>query len=212
MGSIAEEMKKVIQQWDAEDQQPQQEIKMETKKRGSITSVILGYIKDKPGVTSIEIKQRLSVEHPDIPPSFVSSMLKQFVDNFSVTRVHAPEKVDGRSIYAYTTVSEADRKKLLSVAKRKRKQAQERAAHARAVKQNKSAPQETPTMFQDGSFVRYEKKSLSDLLGDYEAVNAKIAEAKPTTTEWSVDEVLDNLTVKQARALHIALKEMFGGV
>ena len=212
MGSIAEEMKKVIQQWDAEDQQPQQEIKMEMKKRGSITSVILGYIKDKPGVTSMEIKQRLSVEHPDIPPSFVSSMLKQFVDNFSVTRVHAPEKVDGRSIYAYTTVSEADRKKLLSVAKRKRKQAQERAAHARTVKQNKSAPQETPTMFQDGSFVQYEKKSLSDLLGDYEAVNAKIAEAKPTTTEWSVDEVLDNLTVKQARALHIALKEMFGGV
>ena len=212
MGSIAEEMKKVIQQWDAEDQQPQQEIKMEMKKRGSITSVILGYIKDKPGVTSIEIRQRLGVEHPDIPQGFVSSMLKQFVDNFSVTRVHAPEKVDGRSIYAYTTVSEADRKKLLSVAKRKRKQAQERAAHARTVKQNKSAPQETPTMFQDGSFVQYEKKSLSDLLGDYEAVNAKIAEAKPTTTEWSVDGVLDNLTVKQARALHIALKEMFGGV
>lgn len=185
---------------------------MEMKKRGSITSVILGYIKDKPGVTSIEIRQRLGVEHPDIPQSFVSSMLKQFVDNFSVTRVHAPEKVDGRSIYAYTTVSEADRKKLLSVAKRKRKQAQERAAHARTVKQNKSAPQETPTMFQDGTFVQYEKKSLSDLLGDYEAVNAKIAEAKPTTTEWSVDEVLDNLTVKQARALHIALKEMFGGV
>jgi hypothetical protein len=49
------------------------------------------------------------------------------------------------------------------------------------------------------------------LLGDYEAVNAKIAEAKPTTTEWSVDGVLDNLTVKQARAVHIALKEMFGG-
>ena len=212
MGSIAEEMKKVIQQWDAEDQQPQQEIKMEMKKRGSITSVILGYIKDKPGVTSIEIRQRLGVEHPDIPQGFVSSMLKQFVDNFSVTRVHAPEKVDGRLIYAYTTVSEADRKKLLSVAKRKRKQAQERAAHARTVKQNKSAPQETPTMFQDKSFVRYEKKSLSDLLGDYEAVNAKIAEAKPTTTEWSVDGVLDNLTVKQARALHIALKEMFGGV
>ena len=211
MGSIAEEMKKVIQQWDAEDQQPQQEIKMEMKKRGSITSVILGYIKDKPGVTSIEIRQRLGVEHPDIPQGFVSSMLKQFVDNFSVTRVHAPEKVDGRSIYAYTTVSEADRKKLLSVAKRKRKQAQERAAHARTVKQNKSAPQETPTTFQDGSFVQYEKKSLSDLLGDYEAVNAKIAEAKPTTTEWSVDGVLDNLTVKQARALHIALKEMFGG-
>jgi len=209
MGSIAEEMKKVIQQWDAEDQQPQQEIKMEMKKRGSITSVILGYIKDKPGVTSIEIRQRLGVEHPDIPQGFVSSMLKQFVDNFSVTRVHAPEKVDGRSIYAYTTVSEADRKKLLSVAKRKRKQAQERAAHARTVKQNKSAPQETPTMFQDGSFVPYEKKSLSDLLGDYEAVNAKIAEAKPA--EWTVDTVLDNLTVKQARALHIALKEMFGG-
>jgi hypothetical protein len=210
MGSIAEEMKKVIQQWDAEDEQPQQESKMETKKQNTITSVLLGYIADKPGITSLEIKARLAVERRDIPPSHVSSMLKQFTDNFSVTRVHAPEKIEGRLIYAYSIRPEAERNKMQAHAKLQRQKAKARAEYARSMKQKKLAEQASHKELQGGTFVPYEKQSISDLATQYAEVNAMIERVKPT--EWSVDEVLDNLTVKQARALHIALKEMFGGV
>ena len=210
MGSIAEEMRKVIQQWDAQDEpQPQQEIKMETKKQNTITSVILGYIADKPGITSIEIKQQLIKKHPSIPPSHVSSMLKQFTDNFSVTRVHAPEKVEGRSIYAYSIRPEAERDKLQAHAKLQRQKAKARAEYARSMKQKKLAEQSSHKELQGGTFVPYEKQSISDLVEKFKANSAVVEQVKPA--EWSVDEVLDNLTVKQARALHIALKEMFGG-
>jgi len=209
MGSITDEMKKVIQQWDAENNQPQQEIKMETKKQHTITSVLLGYIANKPGITSIEIKKQLAVHHPDIPPSHVSSMLKQFVDNFSVTRVHAPEKVEGRLIYSYTIRPEAERDKMQAHAKLQRQKAKARAEYARSMKQKKLAEQASYKESKGGTFVPYEKQSISDLAEQYKEVNVKVEQAKPA--EWSVDTVLDNLTVKQARAVHIALKEMFGG-
>jgi hypothetical protein len=208
MGSIAEEMKKVIQQWDAQDEpQPQQEIKIEAKQKNTITSVILGYITDRPGITSIEIKKRLTVERPDIPHSFVSSMLKQFIDNFSVTRTYAPYKIEGRSIYAYTVVPEQERNRLQALEKVKRNKAKARAEHARAMKEQKKSAKE----LQGGTFVPYETQSISDLVEQYKVVNAKIEVEQAKPAEWTVDTVLDNLTVKQARAVHIALKEMFGG-
>ena len=207
MGSIADEMKKVLQMWDEDDQSQQEKIKMvnTTKlenKQGSITNRMLAVIASNPGITSIKLRDKLSVHHPDIPLGFTSSMLKQFTNRFSVTRTIAPEKVGGRDVYAYTLIPDADRKTLQAKAKEERSKAVARAAHARAVKDQKKAMKEMPK-----SFVPYENHSISDLVEKFKA--NKVEQLKPT--EWSPDEVLDSLTVKQARALHIALKEMFGG-
>jgi hypothetical protein len=209
MGSIAEEMRKVIQQWDVQDEPQQEETKVkatEENTKGSITKRILSIIENNPGINSIDLRSKLSVLHTDIPQSFTSSMLKQFTDRFYVSRAISPIKVGGRDVYAYTLVPEDQRKGLQNKAKKEHEKAVARAAHARAMKEQKKAEKES----QGGAFVPYEKKSISDLVEQYKEVNAKIEQAKPT--EWSVDGVLDNLTVKQARALHIALKEMFGGV
>ena len=207
MGSIADEMKKVLQMWDEDDQSQQEKIKMvnTTKlenKQGSITNRMLAVIASNPGITSIKLRDKLSVQHPDIPLGFTSSMLKQFTDRFSVTRSQSTERIDGRYVYAYTVIPEADRKTLQAKAKEERSKAVARAAHARAVKDQKKAMKEMPK-----SFVPYENHSISDLVEKFKA--NKVEQLKPT--EWSPDEVLDSLTVKQARALHIALKEMFGG-
>lgn len=215
MGSIADEMKKVLQMWDTEDQSQQEEVKVantetNSKERGSVTNRILSIIENNPGITSVDLRSKLSVQHPDIPPSFTSSMLKQFTDRFYVNRTILPNKIDGRSLYSYTIVPEGERKGLQLKAKQEHAKAVARAAHARAVKEQKKATKEAKKELQGGTFVPYEKQSISDLVEQYKEVNAKIEQVKPT--EWSVDDVLDNLTVKQARALHIALKEMFGGV
>ena len=204
MGSIADEMKKVLQMWDEEDQSQQEEIKMvNTKeKKQSITDRILAIIESNPGITSVALRDKLSVHHPDIPLGFTSSMLKQFTNRFSVTRTIAPEKIGGRDVYAYTIVPEAERNALKKKAKEDHKKAVARAAHARAMKEQKKAMKEMPK-----SFVPYENHSISDLVEKFKANSTKVEQP----TEWSPDEVLDSLTVKQARALHIALKEMFGG-
>lgn len=207
MGSIAEEMKKVLQMWDEEDQTQPEEIKVantetNAKERGSLTNRILAIIQDNPGITGIGLRDKLSVLHPDIPPSFTSSMLKQFTDRCYVTRVTAPEKVNNRSVYAYTFVPEGDRKKLQEKIKSDHEKAVARAAHARAVKEQKKALKESQKELQGGTFVPYERKSISDLAEQFK-------EAKPT--EWNPHDTIDTLTVKQARALYIALKEVFGG-
>jgi hypothetical protein len=204
MGSIADEMKKVLQMWDEDDQSQQEEIKMvnTTEKKQSITNRMLAIIASNPGITSIGLRDKLSVHHPDIPLGFTSSMLKQFTNRFSVTRTIAPEKVGGRDVYAYTLIPDVERDALKKKAKEDHKKAVARAAHARAVKDQKKAMKEMPK-----SFVPYENHSISDLVEKFKA--NKVEQLKPT--EWSPDEVLDSLTVRQARALHIALKEMFGG-
>jgi hypothetical protein len=204
MGSIADEMKKVLQMWDEEDQSQQEEIKMvnTTEKKQSITDRILAIIESNPGITSVTLRDKLKVHHPDIPLGFTSSMLKQFTNKFSVTRTIAPEKIGGRDVYAYTIVPEAERNALKKKAKEDHKKAVARAAHARAMKEQKKAMKEMPK-----SFVPYENHSISDLVEKFKANSTKVEQP----TEWSVDDVLDSLTVKQARALHIALKEMFGG-
>jgi hypothetical protein len=204
MGSIADEMKKVLQMWDEDDQSQQEEIKMvnTTEKKQSITNRMLAIIASNPGITSIGLRDKLSVHHPDIPLGFTSSMLKQFTNRFSVTRTIAPEKVGGRDVYAYTLIPDAERDALKKKAKEDHKKAVARAAHARAVKDQKKAMKEMPK-----SFVPYENHSISDLVEKFKANSTKVEQP----TEWSVDDVLDSLTVRQARALHIALKEMFGG-
>jgi hypothetical protein len=204
MGSIADEMKKVLQMWDEDDQSQQEKIKMvnTTEKKQSITNRMLAIIASNPGITSIGLRDKLSVHHPDIPLGFTSSMLKQFTNRFSVTRTIAPEKVGGRDVYAYTLIPDAERNALKKKAKEDHKKAVARAAHARAVKDQKKAMKEMPK-----SFVPYENHSISDLVEKFKANSIKVEQP----TEWSVDDVLDSLTVRQARALHIALKEMFGG-
>jgi len=204
MGSIADEMKKVLQMWDEDDQSQQEKIKMVNtteNKQGSITNRMLAIIASNPGITSIGLRDKLKVHHPDIPVGFASSMLKQFTDRFSVTRSQLTERIDGRYVYAYTVIPEAERKTLQAKAKLERSKAVARAAHARAVKDQKKAMKEMPK-----SFVPYENHSISDLVEKFKANSTKVEQP----TEWSVDDVLDSLTVKQARALHIALKEMFG--
>jgi len=209
MGSIADEMKKVLQMWDEEDQSQQEEIKMvnTTEKKQSITDRILAIIESNPGITSVTLRDKLKVHHPDIPLGFTSSMLKQFTNKFSVTRTIAPEKVGGRDVYAYTIVPEAERNALKKKAKEDHKKAVARAAHARAMKEQKKALKESEKEMQGSTFVPYENHSISDLVEKFKANSTKVEQP----TEWSPDEVLDSLTVKQARALHIALKEMFGG-
>jgi hypothetical protein len=201
---MADEMKKVLQMWDEDDQSQQEEIKMvnTTEKKQSITNRMLAIIASNPGITSIGLRDKLSVHHPDIPLGFTSSMLKQFTNRFSVTRTIAPEKVGGRDVYAYTLIPDAERDALKKKAKEDHKKAVARAAHARAVKDQKKAMKEMPK-----SFVPYENHSISDLVEKFKANSTKVEQP----TEWSVDDVLDSLTVRQARALHIALKEMFGG-
>jgi len=214
MGSIADEMKKVIQMWDEEDQSQQEEIKVVNtteieNEKSSITKRILALIESNPGITGVKLREKMSTLHPDIPEGFSSSMLKQFTDRCYVTRAPALEKVGGRTVFAYTIVPEVERKAMQKKLKEDHKKAVARAAHARAVKEQKKALKESTKEVQGDTFVPYENQSISDLAEQYKAVNAKIEQAKPA--EWSVDEVLDSLTVKQARALHIALKEMFGG-
>lgn len=205
--------------WDTEDQSQPEETKVantntNTTEQQSITDRLLAIIQNNPGITGVKLRDMIRTHNAGIPTGFTSSMLKQFTDRCYVTRTLAPEKVGGRSVYAYTLVPEGERKAMRAKQKENHAKAVARAAHARAMKEQKKAQKqalkETAQELQGGTFVPYEKQSISDLVEKFKANSAVVEQAKPA--EWSPDDVLDNLTVKQARALHIALKEMFGGV
>lgn len=196
MGTIAEQMQKVIAEWDNQttplhirDSQPkgETEMKKETVSDLTATAKILRFIEANPSVQKGRIQDYVEKNHPEIPSGHISTMLNQFTNRNVVTREEVFNKELNRNVYAYTLIPSDERKKILE-AKRERKMTMvERARVAREAKRLKA-----------------EKKEQG------------ISEALPTTTEQvktytDTQEFVNSLPVGKARELYDELKKIFGG-
>jgi Cdc6-like AAA superfamily ATPase len=198
MGTIAEQMQKVIAEWDNQvtplhgrDSQPKGETEVKEKTVSDLTATakILQFIEANPSVQKGRIQDYIERNHPEIPSGHIATMLNQFTKRNVVTREEVFNKELNKTVYAYTLIPNDERKQILE-AKRERKMTMiERARHAREVKRLKAEKKEK----QQG-----------------------ISEALPTTTGQvktytDTQEFVNSLPVGKARELYDELKKIFGG-
>jgi hypothetical protein len=210
MGTLRDEMSRVLNEWDKQDQQPSQEKTME--KRVTTTQKIVNIIAANPGITSKAIYKLVEDKHHDIPLGNVSSILTQLTGRYVLSREQSGEVVHGKVIYAYTVIPEEQGKALRDAADKKLKAAQARMEKARQIKAAKQAAREQlDKMLAEREQEQAEERTgLSDLLP--QATTAIHNTAPPVIkSTWSAKEALDGLSVLQARELYGELKQIFGG-
>lgn len=213
MGTLRDEMTKVLNEWDKADEQlsqPTKEITVE-KQRGSISNSLISIVQANPGITTHQIRQVIEDRKLGIADDSVGSMLKQFTDRYVMHREVAEEKRNGRIQYQYYVLSPEEGKRRKAEDEKKLLAAQARMEKARQVKAAKEAARKKlEQMMEEAKQEALEPRSgLSDILPQPEVTPA-IYTTKPSH-EWAVDSVINNLTVMQARQLYDALKEIFGG-
>lgn len=215
MGTLRDEMNKVLNEWEKQDQQIEttsQEKTMENHetKDVSATQKLINIIATNPGITSKGVYKFVEENHPEITIGNVSAMLTQLTSRYVLSREASGDTVNGKTIYAYTVIPEANRKSMREEAERKLREAQARAEKARAVKAAKKAAREQLDKMLAEREQQEERTGLSDLLpqGNVFPAPAPLPVTKPT---WSAKETLDGLSVLQARELYDELKKIFGG-
>ena len=191
MGTLKEQMAKVLQEWDKEDTQPTQEKTVEKKQ--TTTAKIVGFIRDNPNIESIALRDKVAQKYPDITFKNIASILKQLTDAGYLARQNTVlETARGlRHSYTYTTVPDEERIARRKAEKAKKKGMVERAAMARAAKEAKREARTTQV-------------GISDLVPEKKMV-AKVINV------WQADDVINSLSVTQARELYDRLKQIFGG-
>ncbi len=215
MGTLRDEMSRVLNEWDKQDQQPEttsqpsQEKTME--KRVTTTQKLINLIAANPGITSKALYKLVEEKHQDIPLGNVSSTLTQLTGRYVLAREASGEIVHGKTIYAYTVIPEEQGKAKREEADRKLKAAQARMEKARQIKAAKQAAREQlDKMLAEREQEQAEERTgLSDLLPQ---ATTAIHNTTPTIkSTWSAKETLDGLSVLQARELYDELKKIFGG-
>lgn len=214
MGTLRDEMTKVLNEWDKADEQtsqPTKEITVE-KQRGSISNTLISLVQANPGITTHQIRQVIEDRKLGIADDSVGSMLKQFTDRYVMHREVAEEKRNGRMQYQYFVLSPEEGKRRKAEDEKKLLAAQARMEKARQVKAAKEAARkQLDKMMEEAKHEDEERTGLRDLLPPSVATTS-IYNTKPAPEPtWAVDSVINNLTVMQARQLYDALKEIFGG-
>lgn len=217
MGTLRDEMSRVLNEWDKQDQQIEttsQEKSMEnhTSKPVTTTQKIINLIAANPGITSKSLYKLVEEKHHDIPIGNVSSILTQLTNRYILSREDSGQLAQGKIVYAYTAVPEDEAKAKREEAERKLRAAQARMEKARQVKAAKEAARkQLDKMMEEAKHEDEERTGLRDLLPPSVATTS-IYNTKPTPApEWTADSVINTLNVMQARQLYVALKEIFGG-
>lgn len=201
MGTIAEQMQKVIAEWDNQitplhirDSQPKGETEVKAKTVNDLTATakILRFIEVNPTVQNGRIKDYIEKNHPEIPSGHISTMLAQFTKRNLVTREEVFNKDLNKNVYSYTLVPTEERKKMLKAKRIRRMTMVERAAHAREAKRLKA-----------------EEKLKNKEQGISEALPTSATQAKTYTAD--TQEFVNSLPIGKARELYDELKKIFGG-
>ena len=185
MGTIAEQMQKVMQEWDtqtAKFTQGETEMKAKEVKDSTQSAKILRFIEANPSVQKPRIDEYLKMNHPEIPLGHVSTMLNQFTKRNLVTREEVFNRQLNKDVYAYTIVPSEERKKIMEAKRTRRMTLVERAAIAREAKKRKAEQKEA------------EAKAQTD----------------PVKIYSNIDEFINSIPLGKARDLYLALDKIFG--
>lgn len=113
MGTVMEEkIKQAFEEWKQSDQQLKEESIM-TSKKGSLSNQILTLIEARPGITGIQVRQKVREVLPNTAITAVPAVLKALFDRGEVRRVPVPRKADshGKATFSYFKLSEDEKQK-----------------------------------------------------------------------------------------------------
>ena len=158
-----------------------------------------------PNSTAMNIQNYVMREYPDTPKSSVSSILKQLADKNYLERENYYDPTVRRASFKYKAVSDTRRQELETIRKAEEKASEERLekmrAQAEAARAAKAAKREE----------RLKAQEQEDT-----GVNVGLSAALPPPVKTpkqrdSTQEIINSLSVVQARALYDELKKIFGG-
>lgn len=207
MGTMSEEMKKVMERWSNEDSQPNEEIKVptltETPKKVSYRNQLFQLIKENPGVTGVRLTELMSRRHKSQNGSTVSAQLNGLHKQCVVRRTPVQVPEINRTTFAYYALSEKETVVLKAEQKRKLAQARARAERARQIKAQRLEERKHKLMNPNVITVSTTGPQL-DLPLVYK-------DQTPDIRNMSAMDILNQLSFSQASALYKELKTAFGG-
>lgn len=113
MGTVMEEkIKQAFEEWKQSDQQLKEESIMKSKK-DSLSNQILTLIEAKPGITGIQVRQKVREVLPKTTITAVPAVLKGLFDRGEVRRTPVSREADthGKTTFAYFKLSEDEKQK-----------------------------------------------------------------------------------------------------
>ena len=197
MGTIAEELKKVMNQWD-NPQTKESTVNTITapvasSERITVKDKMMAVLHDNPGVDGVKLCDLAAARYPEIPKGSLTSTITQLAHQHYVTR--KPITVNNRATFLYYPVDASTRKALVAEEERQLKLARARAEKARAAKALKAT--------------RVERDIPVGVAPAPEPVQAP--EPVPIIkSTWDAKTALEGISVLQARELYVELKNIFG--
>jgi len=208
MGTMQDEMTKIIDQWDSEalksstvKENAMSTAPQETKKpiRGDLTKYILDIVHANPGITSMMLKEFMKKQNKERYLNQAASMLNQLSNSHHLSREVAPMRHLGREVFQHFVVSDDVRIKTVEEERARLKVMQARAEKARAAKAAKKAAKEVKAQVVE--------EAPKPLMRDPKPAPSAAA---PYVVKLNAENILQNISILEARALYEALKEIFG--
>jgi hypothetical protein len=209
MGTLKDEMTKILDQWDSEalksstvKENAMSTAPQETKKptRGDLTKYILDIVHANPGITSMMLKEFMKKQNKERYLNQAASMLNQLSNSHHLSREVAPMRHLGREVYQHFVVPDDVRVKMVEEEKTRLKVMQARAEKARAAKAAKKAAKEVKAQVVVEAPEPLERAPRT----------APAPAATPYLMKLNAENILQNISILEARALYEALKEIFG--
>ena len=211
MGTLKDEMTKILDQWDTEalksstvKENAMSTAPQETNKptRGDLTKYIVDIVRANPGITSMTLKGFMKKQNKEQYLSQAASMLNQLTQGHYLSREVAPVRHLGREVYQHFVIPDADRIRMVEEDRARLKVMQARAEKARAAKAAKKAAKEA------------EAQTVEEVEAPEPLARAPRTAPAPAATPYlmklNAENILQNISILEARALYEALKEIFG--
>lgn len=230
MGTISEEMKKVMEKWNASAipapaTETQTQIETETQPKGqtmqqahfpSYRAQIHDFINKHPKATTATVLDYMQKHHPAMGHSSISSQLTTMFQDCTLTREQVFDKNAQRNVYAYTAVSLDVAEKLRKERDRKLAQAQARMERARQAKAEKAKAKAKQIVLIPHPKASPQIPLPFDAPVVAETVSTPVATAVATIAPVSLSgmtamQILQGINFAQAKELYKELKEAFGG-
>jgi len=178
----------------------------ETQKptRGDLTKYIVDIVRANPGITSMTLKGFMKKQNKEQYLSQAASMLNQLTQGHYLSREVAPVRHLGREVYQHFVIPDADRIRMVEEDRARLKVMQARAEKARAAKAAKKAAKEAEAQTVE------EVEAPEPLARAPQTAPAPAPAATPYLMKLNAENILQNISILEARALYEALKEIFG--
>ena len=197
MGVMKEKLEAVMNEWNKEEE-------AQVDKKVPLSKRITDYLLKHPNSTALQVTDYIMREYPKTLRANVSSILKQLSDRNHLERDYYFDPIIRRSSYKYRVVSGERRQELETIRRGEEKAAEERLEkmriQAEAARMAKAAKREERLKAQE-----HEGTGISAALPTSTSTPA------PAPKRNSAQEILDSLSITQAREVYDELKKIFGG-